>query len=259
MPKRWVMCNPASQQILYRVFDALTELTGDPKYHQVAADAMAYAMKHFAYDDGLLFWGGHAMIDLATATAVGESHKDWSKTPTVPVPADWDTGVVHELKYHYPYYELMRQVDPEATQRFVLAFWATHVQNWRTLDMNRHGIYGRHAGLSWDHEYEGGPVPFKGKGLSFIHTGSDLIYAAVLLSEFTGDEGPFVWAKRLAARYDEIRHPRTGLAADVYNYYRNERVLAQFGPEFGDRVTETTIASLYGGRYGHPAIWPWPT
>lgn len=255
MPRRWVMCNPASQQVLYRVFDALTLLTGDPRYHQAAADAMGYAMKHFAYDDGLLFWGGHAMIDLATGTVVGESNKDWSKSPPVPIPANWDTGVFHELKFHYPYYELMWEVDPEATRRFVLAFWASHVQNWQNLDMNRHGVYGRLAGgLSWDHAYEGGAVPFDGRGLSFIHTGSDMIYAAALLSEFTGDRQPLIWAGRLASRYDEIRHPRTHLAADVYNYYRNERLLAQFGPEFGERLTETTIASLYGGRYSYPPV-----
>lgn len=252
MPKRFVMCNLASQQNLFRTLDGLTALTGDPRYHEAAAEATRYALANLQYKDGLLFWGGHAMIDLVTDQPVGESHKDWSRG--VPIPATWDTGVVHELKFHFPYYELMWQVNPGATRRFVLGFWAAHVQDWSNLDMNRHGIYGRSAGHAWDHEYLGGPVPFTGKGLSFIHTGSDLMYAAALLTEFTGDERPLTWARRLAGRYDQIRHPTTHLAADVYNYYRNERLLAQFGPEFGDRLTETTIASFYGGRYSYPAI-----
>lgn len=252
MPKRSIMCNVASQQNLFRLLDGLSALTGDPKYRQAALNATRYALEHLQYSDGLLFWGGHAMIDLATERLVGESHKDWTRGS--PLPAWWETGVIHELKFHYPYYELMWQVNPKATERFILAFWAAHVQDWSTLDMNRHGVYGRNAGVTWEKEYSGGPVPFAGKGLSFIHAGADLMLAASFLTEFSGNPRPLEWARRMAGRYDQIRHPETGLAADVYNYYRNERLLAQFAPEFGDRLTETTIASLYSGRYGAGAV-----
>lgn len=254
MPKRWILCNVASQQALFRTFEALTAITGDDRYRRSAEEATTYALQNLQFSDGLLYWGGHAAVDLATEQAVGESNKDWSKPEPTPLPADWEVGVEHELKFHFPYYELMWRVNREATSLFVLGFWSAHVQNWSNLDMNRHGIYGRNQGLTWDHEYVGGPVPFKGKGLSFIHTGSDMMYAAALLTEFTGDQRPLEWAKRLAGRYEQIRHPKTGLGPDIYAYYRNERMLAQFGPEWGDRITETSVASLYGGRYSYPVV-----
>lgn len=252
MPKRQVMSNLASQQVLFRTLVSLSAITGDPRYHQAALDATRYMLEHYRWRDGLLFWGGHCMIDAGADRFVGESNKDWSKG--VPVPATWDTGVMHELKYHFPYYELMWEADPEAFKQFVLAFWASHTQNWRNLDMNRHGVYGWHVGQTWDAIYEGGPLPFEGHGAPFIHTGSDMMYAAGLLTEFTGDRRPLAWANRMASRYDQIRNVKTGLSADMYHYYHNERVLAVFSPEWGDRVTETTIASYYGGRYGPSAV-----
>jgi pectate lyase len=252
MPQRWVLSNLASQQQFFRTLDALTTLTGEDRYRQAAVDCLRYAFEHLQYDDGLLFWGGHAAVDLETGRVVGESHKDWARD--IPLPAFWDVGAVHELKHHYPHYELMWQVSPEATRRFIEGFWSAHILDWSRLDMNRHGLYDTKRKHTWDHSYIGGPVPFTGRGLSFIHTGSDMIYAAVLLSEKTDDRRPLVWARRLAERYLDASHPRTGLGPDVYAFYRNERLLQQFGPEFGERLTETSIASLYGGRYGHSAV-----
>ncbi|HQE45249.1 MAG TPA: hypothetical protein PLM77_18845, partial [Phycisphaerae bacterium] len=252
MPKRSIMCNVASQQNLFRVLDGFSALTGHPRYRQAALEATRYALEHLQYRDGLLFWGGHVFVDLNSDQIVGESHKDW--TTGTPRPAFWETGVLHELKFHYPHYELMWEANREATARFVRGFWAAHVQNWANLDMNRHGIYGQTVKPTWDEPYTGRPVPFSGQGLSFISTGTDLMLAAACLTEFTGDPRPLEWAHRLAERYEQIRHPETGLAAEVYNYYRNERLLAQFGPEFGQRLTETTIASIYGGRYGPGTI-----
>lgn len=252
MPRQWVMSNLASQQNLFRVLDALTTITGDSRYRKTAVEATRYAFEHLCYEDGLLFWGGHCLIDLATGRPVGESHKDWSKG--IPIPPTWDTGLVHELKHHFPYYELMWQVDAAATRRFIEAFWGSHIQNWSNLDMNRHGIYGRGAGPGWDHAYVGGPVPFTGKGLSILHGGSDLIYSAGMLTLLSDDERPLTWARRLARRYVESRHPVTGLGPDLYSFYRNERMLAQFGPEWGDRINESTIVSIYGARYGDSAL-----
>ena len=248
-PRRSVLSNLASQQHFFRVLEALTALTGEAKYRQAAEEVNRYALTNLRFTDGLLYWGGHCAVDLETGQAIGEGHKDWMQKPPTPIKAFWPVGVEHELKYHFPFYELMWRVDREATRRFIEAFWAAHVQDWASLDMNRHGLYGVNAGTGWDYPFVGGPVPFKGKGLSLIHTGSDMIYAAVFLWKQSGDARPLAWACRMAGRYDQIRHPLTGLGPEMYNYYRNERVLTQFGPEYGDKVTETTIAAIYAGRY----------
>jgi pectate lyase len=252
MPRHSVLSNLASQQNLFRTLDALTAITGDNRYHQAAVDAVQFGFDRLLYKNGLLFWGGHCAVDLTTGQTFGESHKDWTKG--VPIPADWDTGLAHELKHHFPYYELMWQVNADRTREFVDAYWFTHVLNWANLDMNRHGIYGRGAGPGWDHAYEGGPVPFAGKGLTVMHGGSDMIYAAGMITLLGGDDRPLTWAQRMVQRYTEIRHPVTKLAPDLYGYYRNERTLAQFGPEWGGRINEASIVSIYGSRYGQGAL-----
>ena len=61
--QEWIMSNLATQQNLFRVFDGLTRLTGDPKYHDAAVAAIRYAFANLVDDNGLLCWGGHAMYD----------------------------------------------------------------------------------------------------------------------------------------------------------------------------------------------------
>ena len=252
MPEQWIMSDLACQQVLFRVLDILTTLTGDAKYRQAAIDAFRYHFEHLQHEDGLLYWGGHAMVDAATEQPVGESYKDWRRN--VPVTAFWDVGIEHELKHQYPCYDLMWQADPQATRRFIEGFWSAHILRWDNLDFNRHGLYGRAKPRPWDHEFVGGPVPFKSKGLTLLDTGCDLMYAAVQLYRLSGDPEPLVWAKRLAKRYADVCDPRTGLGPDIYGDYRNEKYIEQFGPEFGERFTETTQVSEYGIRYGFAAV-----
>ncbi len=252
MPRQWIMSDLACQQVLFRVFDLLTALTDDPKYREAAIESFRYHFEHLQHEDGLLFWGGHAMIDAATEQPVGEGYKD--RRRRVPIPAFWNTEVQHELKHHYPSYDLMWEADPEATRRFIEGFWSAHVLRWDNLDFNRHGLYGRYKGCPWDHAYVGGPLPVEMKGLTLLDGGCELMYAAVQLHRLSGDPRPLIWAKRLAQRYADVRDPRTGLGPDVYGHYRNELYLEQFGPEFGERFTETSHVSIYGIRYSYATV-----
>jgi len=204
-PFRWkykgkdrIVSDLASQQILFRVFDGLSKLTDDTKYHQVAVEATRYTFAHLQHPPGLIDWGGHRAFDLINDEPFGYA------------PAS------HELKSHYPYYELMWQVDPNATQRFIEAFWNAHILDWSVLDFNRHGYYNTKMGPLWKNEYKDGPVFFRSKGLTFVNTGSDLIYAGALLYKLSGQGSPLVWAKRLAHRYLETRDPKTGLARIIH-------------------------------------------
>ena len=227
--QRWIISNLASQQDLFRTLDALTKLTGDPTYRAAATAAIRHAFANLRSPNGLLHWGGHTFYDAGTERVVGEGYK-------------------HELKCHYPYYELMWEIDPAATRRYLEAFWAGHILDWSVLDMNRHGDFKREVGALWGHEYKGGDVFFIGKGLTFVNTGSDLIYAAGLLHKLSGETGPLTWARRLAHRYVETRNPDTGLGGYQYSQITNDRAKRQFGPEFGDRIIEGTI--LDAGRAG---------
>lgn len=241
MPRRWVLSNLASQQNLFRIFAVLSDMTGDPKYLKAAQDATRYMFENYQLEAGLLFWGGHAAIDLNTKQPVGEGRSNG-------LPGR------HELKNNYPFYELMWKVNPQATHKFIDAFWAGHITNWDNLDMNRHGPYKPTPEAPWFNKYVGGPVPFEGDGLSFIHTGSDLFYSAAMLYRVSRFNQALRWGKHLAQRYADVCDPKTGLGSDNYSTEHTKRMQKQFGPEFGDRFTEATVTSIYRNRYRRSAI-----
>jgi len=196
---KWILSNLASQQNLFRTLDGLSKVTGDPKYRQAAMEAIDYAFKNLRSPNGLLYWGGHEAHDVITDKPRGRD--------------------IHEFKGFFPYYEIMWEVDPNATKQFIEAFWSAHILDWSNLDMNRHSDFGEFLEKPWDHEYKGGPVFFesvKPWGRSFLCTGTDLVYAATWLVKLSGEKEPFPWAERLAYRYVETRHPNTGISYHIY-------------------------------------------
>lgn len=246
----WIVHNLAGQQTLFRALDGLSSLTGDPEYRQAATDAIGYHFDHLVDETGLLRWGGHQFVDLRSLDPVGEFDAD-----------------THELKTHFPYYELLWAVDEQATARFVRAFWNAHVLDWSTLDMNRHGDYGQQLGLEhpWAHPWDDPEPFFAGDGLTFINTGTDLIWAAGTLAELGDEPGAWTWGRRLAEMYVRARHPETGLGAYQYSKPRRreapptegslaeytssrygDRAENQFGHRFGDVAREGWV--VWGGR-----------
>jgi pectate lyase len=195
--EEWILSNLASQQNLFRVLDGLTKITGDPKYRRAAVEAIKYAFANLRSQNGLLYWGGHAAYDARSDKPCGRS--------------------THELKGFYPYYELMWEVDPNATKGFIEAFWSGHILDWSNLDMNRHAEIDQALNKAWDYEYKGEPVFWGGKGFGPLCTGSDLFYAAAWLTKLSGDKKPLVWSKRLAHRYVETRNPKTGISHLQFN------------------------------------------
>jgi pectate lyase len=236
-----VISDLTMQQNLLRVLSGLSNLTGDSRYRTAAKAQFAYHFAHLQDQGGLMQWGGHRFVDLRTLKVVGPSGKD----------------MVHELKNVFPFYELMYEVDPAATTRFITGFWNAHVYNWSTLEISRHGQYGKEPGAQWKNAF-GDPAPFfETKGLSFLDAGNDLIYSAAMLYRLSGDEGALRWSKTLAAQYVKARDAKTGLGAYQYTQPRQtattaddsitlswygDRAKRQFGPDFpGHRVLEGTM------------------
>ena len=227
------------QQNLMRELAALTNLTGNAKYKDAAKAQFAYYFAHFQDEGGLLYWGGHKFVDQQSLNT-----------------ANFKNGV-HELKNVFPYYELMYEVNPAATAKFITAFWNAHIYNWQTLEVSRHGEYGHKPGPQWDQKFDDPAPYFETKGLSFLDAGNDLIYSAAMLYRLNGDKGAFLWAKRLAVQYVKARDPVTGLGAyqftqakkteeppsdDVTLSWMGDRAKRQFGPDFpGHRVLEGTM------------------
>jgi pectate lyase len=229
--KEVILSNLAEHQPFLRVLDGLTTLSGQAAYRDAAVETLRYAFANLADSTGLLHWGGHCAYDALTDEWVGY------------VPG------THELKSAYPHYMLMHQVDAQATERFLQAFWNAHVLDWSVLDFNRHGSYDKPLGPLWDHSYIGRGVWLTTRGLTFTNTGSDLYYAAAMLHHFTGQPKPLEWAKRLLHRYRETCDPITGMAGYQYSIrylpgadHWTDRAIHQFsGTLCGHVIREGTI------------------
>ncbi|MFN2269115.1 MAG: hypothetical protein ABR533_12635, partial [Desulfonatronovibrio sp.] len=224
--EHFIIHNLASQQNLFRTLVGLTNLTGDDRYRNAAEESIRYHFDHLTSDCGLLRWGGHQIIDLKTLDAVGYFDAD-----------------CHEFKNNFPFYELMWDVDKDATITFLRAFWNAHIFDWDRLDMNRHGSYGLEMGNLWDNQFRHPEPFFEGDGLTFINAGSDLIYAASMLYLLNKEAGALTWAKQLAGQYVKARHPDTGLG--VYQY--SKPIRRQDPPEEGPLEGRLTYSS-YGDR-----------
>ena len=97
-----VLSDFTEQQNFMRVLVALTNLTGEARYKDAARANYSYYFAHFQDEGGLLRWGGHCAIDLKSLQPVGP--------------------LIHELKNAYPFYELMYEVNPDATVRYIQGF-----------------------------------------------------------------------------------------------------------------------------------------
>ncbi|MCX6332919.1 MAG: pectate lyase [Bacteroidia bacterium] len=227
-PNKWIIHNLANQQNLFRTFVALSNLTGDPKYREAAEKSIRFHFDSLRDESGLFHWGGHEFIDLRTLKPIGHA---------------WRQNLhSHELKDVYPYYDLMWEVDKEKTAEFIRAFWNAHVIDWSRLDFNRHGVYNKKMGQLWNSEYHQPEPFFEGDGLTFLNTGSDLIYAGSILYSLSGDEGALTWSKRLAEQYVRARHPKTDLGA-----YQFSKPIRKKQPPDGP-LTGLLTYSDYGDR-----------
>ncbi len=217
----WVLSNLANQQNLFRLLYGLSMLTGKPDYYDAAAAILDYSFTDLRYGD-LFCWGGHMAFDLQRKKQVHAT----------------DKGPQHELKCHYPFYELMFEINGDETKKYIEALWESHILDWSNLEFSRHGqpAADRDRASVWDHAYEGSGVFFTGKGLTFVNAGSDLYYAAAMLHVFGGEEQPLLWAKRLARRYVETRDPITGMGGYQFSIsilpgVRGDRAIEQFGEQ----------------------------
>jgi pectate lyase len=242
-PLQWdghVLSNLACQQNFLRTLDGLSILSGDDTYRQRADTWIGFALNqlHDPASD-MLYWGGHSSYALEANRPLAGNH---------------------ELKCVYPYYNYLFRLDPERTRRFIEAFWHQHIWDWSTLLFNRHGEYQDWDRTAmWPTQYTGGPLPIiENTALSFINTGSDLIYAAAQHYKHTQDPQALAWASHLLSRYDQIRHPDTGLAGYQFNHREPCRVRQSFHPPYNDNpaINETTVITnnVIRTRYGRATI-----
>lgn len=231
----FIVHNLASQQNLFRTLAGLTNLLGEERYKRAATEAIRYHFDHLRAPCGKLRWGGHQFIDLRTLEPVG--HFDAN---------------CHEFKRNFPFYELMWEVDQEATAQFIRALWAGHVSDWRRLEMNRHAPYGRGeppTATIWEQEFDNPGPFFESGGLSFLNAGADLIYAGGMLYGLAGEQGALDWALRMRGMYAKACHPETGMGAYQYTKPRRRVEPPPDGPLEG-RLTYSSLGDRLENQFG---------
>lgn len=227
--------NPSNflgQQNFLRSLVGFSNLTEDDKYSQIASEQVDFWLENFTDENGLLYSGAHAFVDIKSGGIV--------------------TTGVHENKDYRPYIEFMYEAQPQKTIKYLEAFWNAHVLDWTNLAMSRHGDYGIQWGQLWDSEYTDTSYDFEniGNALAFQCTANELIHSAFFISEKTGDGRPVVWAKRMLQKYIDLRNPVTKLAGSQYAVLSTakggDRAQIQFGEDFGEIAYEYNMISASG-------------
>jgi hypothetical protein len=201
----------ANQQNFFRTLVALSQVTGSDKYINEAKASLGEFMLNYQSVNGLMYWGGHRAINLETLEVQSTESENGP----------------HELKNMLPFYELMLEVNEEATLKFMRQLWTAHF-DWSTADLNRHGSYSTAFDTNVfgqeliddiiKFDQDGLPIiPDDSPGkLPFVNAATDLAYAAFTLSDYTGDPAPRAWAEYLMKQYNLASNPETGMT--VYQF-----------------------------------------
>ncbi len=204
----YYISNFASQQNLMRTLVALSRLAGDEQYKQAAMDATAYMFDHHQYESGLLPWGGHRFLDLKTLDDV----------------YGFDSNS-HELKRHFPYYDLMFDVDKESATQLVRGFWESHIYDWSNeFYHNRHGRWvDRVPEDIWDRPFSDPDAHQMIDRGTMVHTSNDLMYAAAHSFRHNPEQeqGALQWAERKGGLWYKARNPKVGLGSYHYHLGHN--------------------------------------
>ncbi len=214
-----------AQMNLLKAMDGMTLLTGDPKYSEAALEqiSLRFNTPGLVDESGLIYGGGHGFIDLMTGQYCGLEY--------------------HETKDYQPPYELMYKADPEGALRYFTAYWNSHIQNWATLAMSRHGHWNVPDAGSWDLEYTDLDPFVECDGYPFLCTGNDMMEISYYMTEITGDPKYAVWGERMLDKYIGIGHPDTGLVGAQYGIDLNN----EFG---GDRLLYSVLGADFVTRTG---------
>ena len=232
-PKPTVWSFFQNQQNLMRLLASLSQFTGDAKYVHAAGEAAEYMFNNYWYpESGVLHWGGHGYVDLVTGNTYGMK------------------GVVHEIEDVYPYWELLRAVDPDRCEMLMKGIWEANIKDWDALHYNRHGDFKKqvdHAN-TWNRPWNGYKAPEISGDLSFISVALDLAYAAYSLGYQKQEEAPRMWAERLLNLIIKQRAPETGIWPNLVHSQSGKRGLNVFGRKYS-QATEPRV--YVGNQLNH--------
>jgi len=173
--------NLSHDLVTIRVFDALSLITGDPKYRRAVDDYLRYYLAHAqSPETGLLAWGEHLYYDAFEDRVITE--RRW-----------------HELLHWTPPWERLWGIDPRATERAIAGIW-----EWHFFDHEK-ALFNRHA------DYTGASHPDPAKSQPWIKHSALYTYSFAFAHVKTGDKRYLDWARAIGSLYWNARDPKTNL------------------------------------------------
>ncbi len=204
---KYYVSNLYGQTNFLKMLVGLTEMTGDNRYKDAAYDQIqvryntpdSSTQVHDGLVDtnGLFYAGGHSVTDIMHGK---------------------QGYLYHETKDYQLPVELYYAVDPEGYEKYVTAYWNTHVYDASQLIMNRHGYYNDPLknGDFWSSAYTNPSAWVESDTCPFICTANDMIELAYYQYIQSGEEKYRIWADRLLDKYIGITDTTTGLTGPVY-------------------------------------------
>ena len=121
--------NPQLDQNLLRVLYALSELTDEPRYREVAEQEIQWFFQNTQSPvTGLLPWGEHLAWDVMLDRPISGS-----------------TELTHEFARPWVLWDESFRLAPEAAKRFALGLWGHQIADQKTGAFDRHAPYDRHS------------------------------------------------------------------------------------------------------------------
>ena len=182
--KRYSYWKPAASdffedQATYKALNSLPKITGNKKYGDFVEDSLRYGMG-LTDSKGMFWWGSHRCYDIFA---------DEKLRPTEGYEQP------HETATNCPVWDIIWQVDEEATRRELAGVWEWHVIDKETGEHNRHN----------DGQ----------KGVPFSMCGGQFIYDLSFMYSKTGDKAYLERAELIADYHWRTRNKQTGLAPEV--------------------------------------------
>ena len=175
---------------IWPVLDQLTDLTGDPAYHQMVED-MADAFVDYGFDprSGLPYFGAMTHFDvirLGPSPYLGAGAPGFKFTSDLPFETLWAKA-------------------PEKMDRMFRAFFWGMVTRPETMDFNRYCYYG------FDDSRREHVTPFSPGHVGFVGAAAWMIEAWAYHYAKTGDEESLARAQAMTAKWQALQNPETGL------------------------------------------------
>ncbi|MBR5156662.1 MAG: Ig-like domain-containing protein [Clostridia bacterium] len=205
---------PATQGPLWKGLMGMTAITGDPKYHESVEEAHDFLVNNKISDTShMIMWGDHILQQFNDPELDMQSEEDSYSYMT------------HQLECDYPEWDILFSQNPEATERYIKAFWTAHFNGQKRGILLNTMEFSRHASLKniWDvnlvdhifesrYDFSEAYVHKESlNALTFVNAAVDYAWAAVKLWEHTGDEGALHYARKILWCYHAAADPVTGL------------------------------------------------